>query len=311
MSAPIACRPLMCWSTGREPIAQPPGSDTVASPKRASSGPSTMMLARIVLTRSYGASGVLSPLASTTTSSTRPPSVSAPQLTSTPMLRISLSTVATSCSRGTLCSVTGPGTSSAAHSSGSAAFLAPEIVTSPWRRRPPRIRSLSMVGVRLGKRVDGPDGASARARPKGRAGASMRMAGGVAAERALAGPLGRRQRLHRQRVDLLAHAVAERGIHALVAADAHQAFEFRRHDGGEEMSAVALHLEVIAGESVGDVALDVLGGGIGHGIRIIPQAAGIRARKAPMTTASSSNPAAMLHFVRRGQDVDTSSTALI
>ena len=42
----------MCWSTGREPIAQPPGSDTVASPKRASSGPSTRIDARIVFTRS-------------------------------------------------------------------------------------------------------------------------------------------------------------------------------------------------------------------------------------------------------------------
>ena len=42
----------MCWSTGREPIAQPPGSDTRAMPKRAKSGPSTRMEARIVLTRS-------------------------------------------------------------------------------------------------------------------------------------------------------------------------------------------------------------------------------------------------------------------
>src|SRR5437773_7801614 len=59
MFAPIARKPLMCWSTGREPIAQPPGSDTVASPKRASSGPSTRIAARIVFTRSYGASGEL------------------------------------------------------------------------------------------------------------------------------------------------------------------------------------------------------------------------------------------------------------
>ena len=42
----------MCWSTGREPIAQPPGSETVASPKRASSGPSARIDARIVFTRS-------------------------------------------------------------------------------------------------------------------------------------------------------------------------------------------------------------------------------------------------------------------
>ena len=42
----------MCWSTGREPMAQPPGSDTVASPKRASSGPSASTEARMVLTSS-------------------------------------------------------------------------------------------------------------------------------------------------------------------------------------------------------------------------------------------------------------------
>src|ERR1700712_2636963 len=282
MSAPMACRPLMCWSTGREPMAQPPGSDTVASPKRASSGPSTMMLARIVLTSSYGGSGELSPLASITAASSRPPSVSAPQFTATPMLRISFSAVATSCSFGTLCSVTGPGTSSVAHSSGSAAFLAPEIVTSPWRRRPPRIRSLSIEVLWLRP-----------SRPRRcRAGASVGWAGGVGAGRALAGPFGRRQRLHRQRVDLLAHALAECRIHALVAADANQAFELRRHDGGEEMSAVAFHLEVIAGESVRDVALDVLGRGVGHGIGIIPQAPGTRATRAPTTTATSSNPAA-------------------
>ena len=52
ISAPSACRPLMCWSTGREPIAQPPGSDTSAAPWRASSGPSTRIEARMVLTSS-------------------------------------------------------------------------------------------------------------------------------------------------------------------------------------------------------------------------------------------------------------------
>src|SRR3569832_434620 len=45
---------------GREPIAQPPGSETVASPKRASKGPSASTDARIVFTSSYGASGKLS-----------------------------------------------------------------------------------------------------------------------------------------------------------------------------------------------------------------------------------------------------------
>ena len=52
MSAPIAVSPLMCRSTGRSPMAQPPGSDTRASPKRAVSGPSARMEARIVFTSS-------------------------------------------------------------------------------------------------------------------------------------------------------------------------------------------------------------------------------------------------------------------
>ena len=41
-----------CMSTGRVPMAQPPGSDTLASPQRASSGPSTQKLARILDTSS-------------------------------------------------------------------------------------------------------------------------------------------------------------------------------------------------------------------------------------------------------------------
>jgi hypothetical protein len=65
--------------------------------------------------------------------------------TCTPMLRIRVTIVATSCRRGTFSSTTGSAVSSAAQSSGSAAFFAPEIVTSPRSSRPPRISSLSMV----------------------------------------------------------------------------------------------------------------------------------------------------------------------
>ena len=46
----------MCSLTGRVPMAQPPGRETLASPQRASSGPSARTLARILRTRSYGAS---------------------------------------------------------------------------------------------------------------------------------------------------------------------------------------------------------------------------------------------------------------
>ena len=43
-------------SSGREPIASPPGSATLARPVRASSGPSTQIDPRILRTSSYGAS---------------------------------------------------------------------------------------------------------------------------------------------------------------------------------------------------------------------------------------------------------------
>ena len=46
---------MISRSTGRVPMAQPPGSDTFASPMRASSGPTTQKLARIFETSSYGA----------------------------------------------------------------------------------------------------------------------------------------------------------------------------------------------------------------------------------------------------------------
>ena len=52
MMAPMASRPLRWISTGRLPMAQPPGKDTWAWPKRASTGPSTRMEARMVFTSS-------------------------------------------------------------------------------------------------------------------------------------------------------------------------------------------------------------------------------------------------------------------
>ena len=52
MVAPRAARPLRCRSIGRGPIAQPPGMEIRACPRRASMGPSTQTPARIVRTRS-------------------------------------------------------------------------------------------------------------------------------------------------------------------------------------------------------------------------------------------------------------------
>ena len=77
----------------------------------------------------------------------------------------------------------------------------------------------------------------------------------------VAGALGRGERLHRQRVDLLAHSVAEGAVDALVAGDPVRALELGRDDGGEEMAAVAFDLDVLAGEVGGDEALDVVGVG--------------------------------------------------
>src|SRR5260370_713448 len=40
-SAPSFWKPFRCWSMGRTPVAHPPGRATLATPGRASSGPST------------------------------------------------------------------------------------------------------------------------------------------------------------------------------------------------------------------------------------------------------------------------------
>ena len=56
ISAPICSSAFKCKSTGRAPIAHPPGSETRAVPTRAINGPSVSTEARIVFTNSYGAS---------------------------------------------------------------------------------------------------------------------------------------------------------------------------------------------------------------------------------------------------------------
>src|SRR5262245_57552359 len=225
MVAPIACSPFKCWSTGRAPIAQPPGNDTRARPVRASSGPSTRTDARIVLTSSYGASGWVSFAAR---SSIEPLLLE----TSTPICASSFDMVRTSMSRGRLVSLSGPSVSSAAHRIGSAAFFAPETRIAPSRRRPPRIFSLSM---------DQPLSA-------------VKMA--FLGRRSGFPPLVGRERLHGERVDLFAHPVAERGIYQLVALHAALAGEGRRDDQCLEVLAVAEHLEVLAGEPGLDAGLD-------------------------------------------------------
>src|SRR3569623_677185 len=116
---------------GRAPIAQPPGSDTLARPWRAVSGPSTTTEARIVFTRSYGASTLWTLLVST---SVTPPGL---LVTSAPRSPSSLSIVRTSPRAGTFRYTERPLASSDEARMGRAAFLAPETRTSPVSRAPP------------------------------------------------------------------------------------------------------------------------------------------------------------------------------
>src|SRR3970040_605936 len=194
--APIACRPLTCWSTGRWPMAQPPGSETLARPQRASSGPSTSTEARIVLTRSYPAVG------SVILSACKDILLSAERSPCTPICPSSFAMVEMSMRRGMFLSDKGRSESSAAHIMGSAAFFAPEMATSPSSARPPVIRSLS---TRI--------------------------------------PLLGRNRAHRQRVDLLAHALAQRRIHQLVALHAVAAGTLSRYDERPQMLHAAAGLD--------------------------------------------------------------------
>src|SRR5712691_3558239 len=199
--APIACRPLTCWSTGRRPIAQPPGSDTLARPQRASSGPSTSTEARMVFTSSYDAVGSLILAAR----SINWPS--AGRWTSTPIWRRSLPIVETSTRLGTLVRATRWSVSSAAHMIGSAAFFAPETRTSPCSGRPPVMRNLSTRFPLLGC-----------------------------------------QRAHRQGMDFLAHALAERCVDQLMALHAAPSRELAGHDQRLEMLSVPEHFHMLAGE---------------------------------------------------------------
>jgi hypothetical protein len=65
-------------------------------------------------------------------------------------------------------------------------------------------------------------------------------------------------------MNLLAHSIAEGPVDPLVTGDAARAFELGGDDGGEEMAAIALDLEVRAGKAVGNESLDLGRGGIGH-----------------------------------------------
>ena len=78
-------------------------------------------------------------------------------------------------------------------------------------------------------------------------------------------PLGRGECLHRQRVDLSAHSIAQRLIDALVALHPRPALEIGGDDGGKEVPAVTFDLEMRAIEAGGNEILHFCGGRVGHG----------------------------------------------
>jgi hypothetical protein len=61
-------------------------------------------------------------------------------------------------------------------------------------------------------------------------------------------------------VDLLAHALAQRGVYQLVALHAAAPGELVRDDERLEVLAVADHLDVLAGETALDACLHAFGG---------------------------------------------------
>jgi hypothetical protein len=98
-------------------------------------------------------------------------------------------------------------------------------------------------------------------------------------------PFGGRECLHRQRVDLGAHLVAERGVHPLVPLDTRQAVEISGHDGGKKVLAITFNLKVGAGQASSDEATNVVGGGIGHDRIIADRAHPVAQAAMPPTTA--------------------------
>src|SRR6185312_7073413 len=163
----------------------------------------------------------------------------------TPMRSRSFTMVRTSFRSGTLPIFTGPAVRSEAARIGSAAFFAPATRTSPDNGAPPRMDSFCIVPSVSG--------------PLARALGSVR------------GPLRRGKCAHGQRVDLLAHPVAERRVHQLVAAHAREPLEGRAHDHRLEVRAVAAHLEVGALEARADGCFD--GARFDHGARLVPSGA--------------------------------------
>ncbi len=125
-STPIAWRPRVWRSSLRLPMLSPPGIATRARPWRASSGPSTLIDARMRLTSSYGASGTSGPVASTRSAS------SPSQVTGAPIARRSSHMTSRSATGWRLRTVETPG-----HSSAAASCLQPAFLVMPAARTVP------------------------------------------------------------------------------------------------------------------------------------------------------------------------------
>ena len=186
----------------------------------------------MVFTSSYGASGELNAPALRTTV----PGTDGSRSAETPMLRTSLSMVDTSCRPGTFSSETVSAVSSAAHSSGKAAFFAPEIVTVPFSALPPLMRILSMA---LTWEVN------------------------LSVSRPLCG----RKSFHRQRMHFVGlNAAAQGCIHRLVALNRALALKGAGHNRRVPMLAVARQLNVLTRQAAGNDGSEFFAGHMGKWI---------------------------------------------
>src|SRR5690606_19257675 len=167
------------------------------------------------------------------------------------MRRSSLTVVVTSFRCGTLPSTTGAPASSVPARIGNAEFFAPEIRTSPSRRAPPRISSLSMTGGE--RRRDSMRLDARLAHAQAFHDPSEASAPGSAP---LLGCIGAQL----ERMDLAADPLPQRPVNQLMAREAALAGECVADDDGLVMAhAVRAHLRRAAGQVLLDQALDLVG----------------------------------------------------
>ena len=133
--------------------------------------------------------------------------------------------VETSRNGGTLCRTKGSSVSSPAQRMGRAAFFAPDIRTVPLRAWPP-----------LNLKTIHPEALGCR----------------------LPGPLGRREGLHGQGMDLLPHAITKRQINQLMSCNQALALEGGADNDRLKMVPITVHGNVLTGQALADVLLDVL-----------------------------------------------------